>query len=63
MFFKVKHYQKKYTKYYLNDKAKDALQITGVIALFLGVWFLAGIVYRYDLDVAQIVQNIIKQGF
>jgi hypothetical protein len=63
MFFKVKHYQKKYTKYYLNDKAKDALQITGVIMLFLGVWFLAGVNYHYDLDIPQIVQNIIKQGF
>ena len=58
MFFKVKHYQKQ-TKYYLTDKAKNALQVIGVISLFLGVWALCGVVFRYDLDIAQIVQNFI----
>jgi hypothetical protein len=58
MFFKVRHYQKQ-TKYYLTDKAKNVLQIAGVVLAFWGVWALAGLVYRYDLDIAQIVQNII----
>jgi hypothetical protein len=35
------------------------LQIAGVVLAFWGVWALAGLVYRYDLDIAQIVQNII----
>lgn len=59
MFFKVRHYQKQ-TKYYLTDKAKKAIYVVGVISAFLGVWFLGGLVFRYDINIPEIVQNYIS---
>lgn len=59
MFFKVRHYQKQ-TKYYLTDKAKNVIYCVGVISAFLGVWFLGGLVFRYDINIPEIVQNYIS---
>lgn len=63
MFFKVKHYQKKYTKYYLNDRGKDILLLLGAYGVFMALGAIAGYIYEHNIDLAQVIQGYIIKLF
>lgn len=59
MFYKVKHYQKKHTKYYLNDKAKEVIYIFIAFSVFTVLALITGYIYEHNIDLAQVIQGYI----